>query len=256
MLEDRDWTLRLRPHNYGWDTLSAEALQLSRAHYYGCVSFQDKQIGRLLDFLQDAGLRENTIVLYVADHGDMLGDFGIFFKSNFLNGSVRVPMMLSAPGRLPEGEERRHLVSPLDILPTLAAMCDCPLPGAVHGEDLTPLLQDSAAPGRELFISQCRPSPDQGYMATDGRWKYIYTQAHATEELYDQETDPQELANLAGQDDAEIEAIKRHMKEAIIRFCRETGDEAMLDGDGLACSQPDREHYRKPRFSGLGDRPF
>ncbi|MGD8240412.1 MAG: sulfatase-like hydrolase/transferase, partial [Armatimonadota bacterium] len=256
MLEDRDWTLRLRPHNFGWDTLSAEAIQVSRAHYYGCVTFQDKQIGRLLDFLEQAGLRENTIVIYTGDHGDMLGDFGVFFKSNFCNGSVRIPMMISAPGQIPEGEERPHLVSLVDLLPTLTAMCDCPLSAAVHGDDLTPILEDGNAAGRELLVSQCRPSPDQAYMVTDGRWKYIYTEAHATEELYDQEEDPQELVNLAGRDDAETEGIKGRMKQAIINFCRETGDEAMLDGEGLARSSPDLEEYRKPRFSGLGDRPF
>jgi len=93
-------------------------------------------------------------------------------------------------------------------------------------------------------------------MVTDGRWKYIYTEAHATEELYDQETDPQELVNLARRDDPETEAIKERMREAIIEFCRKAGDDAMLDGDGLARSEPDLEDYRKPRFSGLGDRPF
>jgi arylsulfatase A-like enzyme len=165
-------------------------------------------------------------------------------------------MMISAPGQIPEGEERPHLVSLVDLLPTLTAMCDCPLSAAVHGDDLTPILEDGNAAGRELLVSQCRPSPDQAYMVTDGRWKYIYTEAHATEELYDQEEDPQELVNLAGRDDAETEGIKGRMKQAIINFCRETGDEAMLDGEGLARSSPDLEEYRKPRFSGLGDRPF
>jgi arylsulfatase A-like enzyme len=186
----------------------------------------------------------------------MLGDFGIFFKSNFLNGSVRIPMMISAPGRIPEGEVRPHLVSLVDCLPTLTSLCDCPLPEAVHGDDLTPILQDGSARGRELLLAQCRPSPDQAYMVTDGRWKYIYTEAHATEELYDQENDIEELENLAGRDDPETEGIKARMKQAIIDFCRETGDDAMLDGDGLARSAPDLESYRKPRFSGLGDRPF
>ena len=84
----------------GWSLLSPEAHRAVRAHYYGLISFKDKQIGRALDYLEQNGLDKNTIIVYAADHGDMIGDFGLFAKSCFYRGSVNVPMLVGYPEKI------------------------------------------------------------------------------------------------------------------------------------------------------------
>ena len=86
----------------GWNLVSPEAMQVARAYYFGQVSLQDKQIGRILDYLDRWDLADNTIVIYTSDHGDLMGDFGFFAKYCFYSGSVRIPMIVkirSEPGK-------------------------------------------------------------------------------------------------------------------------------------------------------------
>ena len=220
---------------YGWDLLSPEAIRVARAHYFGMVSFQDEMVGRIVNALDDLDIRGNTVVVYASDHGDLLGDFGCFFKCNFLNGSVRVPILLSAPGRVQAGLVRDQFVGLQDLLPTLCALTECPLGEPVDGQDLTPMLDDASVAGRDAFISQCLASPNQGYMIYTGQWKYLYTQTGGVEELYDVRSDPDELLNLAG--DGQHDGVMADLRARLVAWCRDHGDLDMLDGDDL-CRAP------------------
>jgi len=213
--------------------------QLSRARYMAQVTFQDEMIGRLLDFLETNGLSDNTIVVYTSDHGDLLGDFGCFYKANMLNGSVRVPLVVRAPGRIPAGIRRRQCAGLQDILPTLAALTGVPLSDPVHGMDLTPVLEHDA-PGREVFVSQCLDPPWQQYMLCDGRRKYIYSEANGVEEFYDLEHDPHELRNLV--ETGEVSGAERaQWRERLVEWCRDHDDRKMLPDGRLAKTPCDVE---------------
>lgn len=226
LLEDRDPLVRHWPVAYGWNKLSPQGVQYSRAHYFGLVTFQDEQIGRIVGYLREAGQLDNTIIIYSADHGDLLGDFGCFFKCNMFNGSVGVPLIMAGPGIAAQGRSDA-LVGLQDILPTVAALSGCPLPQSVDGLDVT-------ASSREFYISQSLDSPNQRYMVRDKRYKYVYHELGGVEELYDEQEDPQELRNLA----RENVALKNAMRGVLMDWCRENGDESIFDGGDLKVSDP------------------
>jgi len=253
MLADRNPYIARTRITHGLDSLSPAARRVARMYYYALISHQDAQIGRVLRVLEATDLADDTIVMYMADHGDLMGDFGGYFKCNFLEGSVHVPLILRVPGG-PAGERRTQLVGLQDVLPTLAALTDCPLGAEVHGLDLSAAIRDAAAPTREVFYSQCLDAPRQLGMVSDGRWKYCYAQEGPTEELYDLAEDPHELVNLASRPDAE--ALLKPWRERLIEEARKVGDTALLDGDGLATAPLDREAIAKLPLGGFGWRWF
>ncbi|MFW6157995.1 MAG: sulfatase [Planctomycetota bacterium] len=236
-LEGRDRELTRRPPRYGWDRVSPQAVQVARAHFFGMVSFQDHQVGRVLDFLDEAGLADETIVAYMSDHGDLLGDFGNFFKCSMFDGSAKVPFIWRVPGLADAGETREQLVGPIDLLPTLAGLTGCELEQEVDGEDLAPILAAGDAPGRELFISQTWDRPEQKYMVRTHDWKYVYCEEGGTEELYDVRNDPEERRNLAGDHPDEVDRLR----SILIDWCEEQGDDEMVRDGKLAESPVVRE---------------
>ena len=125
LLRGCDPELIRRPIVYGWDRFSPEAVQISRAYYAGMVTFQDAMIGRIVDWLEKHDLLEETIIVYTCDHGDLLGDFGRFFKTNMFDGAVKVPQIWRVPGQSAGDFRRDQLVGLQDILPTLCALTDC-----------------------------------------------------------------------------------------------------------------------------------
>lgn len=247
ILKDRGLDNEVKTH-YGhmWDLLSPQAKKVIKAYYYGLISHQDKQIGRVIDFLETNGLRENTIVVYTADHGEMLGDFGLYFKKNFYNGSIRIPLMISYPAKLPAGRVSGQLVGLQDLMPTLLSLAGAPLEVPVDGIDLTPVLMKDKAV-RSYYIGQCGDDPNQQYMIISLRYKYIYHQLGGVEELYDQLLDPAELDNLAKSGEPGIRSIIETMRTELLRWCRDNGDYAMLENGMLkktVCS-PDK-NWPKP----------
>lgn len=218
--------------DFMWDKLSTEAKKVIKAHYYGLISLQDKQIGRLLDFLEKKGLRENTIVVYTADHGDMMGDFGLYFKRVFYEGSVKIPLMISYPQRIKDGTASNELVGLQDLLPTLLTLCGEPLGRKTDGEDLTASVMEGK-PVREYYVAQCGDSPEQQYMVAGKEWKYIYHEYGGVEELFNLAKDPCELNNLAKSDRTEILELLTEMRKYLTQWCIENGDSAMIEGGKL-----------------------
>jgi choline-sulfatase len=216
---------------HGWDLWSPQTYQVARAHYYGQVTFQDAQIGRMLDYLEEQGALDNTIVVYTADHGDLMGDFGFFAKSCFYQGSVHIPFIVHWPRALRRGVVSDRLVGLQDLLPTLASLAGISLPDAVDGMDLSGYLQgDDDAPERDVFVAYCQGSPRQLYMVRDKRWKYLYSEMGGLEELYDLQDDPDELLNIAGRADAE--PVLAAMRQRMVDWAQENGDDELL-ADGV-----------------------
>jgi len=249
MLGDRNPDIQETRITHGQNSLSPAARQVIKAYYYGLVTFHDQQIGRVLDALEDLGFAENTIVVYTTDHGDLMGDFGGYFKANFLEGSARVPFLVRAPGA-PHAACRAQLAGLQDILPTLAALTGCPLPQAVDGLDLSSALGDSRAPTRDHFYGQCLDTPRQTAMACDGRWKYCYCEWGGVEELYDLANDPTELVNLATR--TEARDLVRVWRQKLIDEARRWGDHALIPDGKLAIAPLDRDALLRLPIKGLG----
>ncbi len=249
-LADRNPCIDITRVSRAHDSLSPEARRVIKAYYYGLISFQDAQVGRVMNALEKAGVADNTIVVYTADHGDLMGDFGTYFKCCFLQGSVRVPLIISAPG-VSGGERRGHLAGLQDILPTLAELAGCPLDRQVHGIDLTNVLRDRNSSTRELFYSQCFDPPRQSAMVTDGRWKYCFAERGPTEELYDLQTDPDELVNLTAGGGAD--KLLQPWREKLIAEALRIGDDGIVGSDGkLVSAEFDRTKIADLPVEGMG----
>lgn len=180
----------------GWpvttDRLSDEVVAKTRRAYYGLNTLVDDWVGRIVDTLDGTGKLENTVIVYMSDHGDLLGDHGLVYKQCFYEQSVRVPFIVHAPGRFEAGVER-SLIESIDLHATL-----CELAGADHGP---------GNQGRSLVpLLERRPDVDHrdavfsanyfGRMVRSGPHKLVHYPGRPYGELYDLENDPDEQANL------------------------------------------------------------
>ena len=187
------------------------ALNLIRG-YRACTSFVDAQIGRVLDELDRLGLRENTIVVLLGDHGYHLGENGIFTKMTNFELGTHAPLIVSAPGQKP-GQRTQALVEFVDIYPTLAELCGLKPPTNLEGTSFAPLLANPQQKWKTAAFSQyLRPGKEKfmGRSLRTDRWRYTEWSNMKDEvigtELYDERADPHENHNLA-KDSANAETI-------------------------------------------------
>ncbi len=118
------------------DRMPPEELRAARLHYYALVSWIDDQIGRVLDYLENNGRLESTIIVFGSDHGNPIGDTGAFEKHTFTPSVHRVPLLISRPGSIASGQERNDICDSLDIGKTLFAMAGINAPNQFRGRNL------------------------------------------------------------------------------------------------------------------------
>lgn len=249
-LADRNPYIDQTRYSHAIPTLSPEAWQVIRSYYYGNISFLDAMIGRVVKHLDEKQLLDNTLILFSADHGDLLGDFGSCFKANHLNGSVRIPFLAAGPG-VTQGAISDALVGLQDIFPTFAAAANANIGQPVQGLDLTTHLANIDTEVRDLYYSTTHAGVGgQSAMVTDGQWKYIYTEGNATEELYDQINDPQEVQNLAqvSEYNNRIATMREMLKQCAI----ELRDFGILDEDGFVKTHVDRSTFADAPVNAMG----
>ncbi len=171
-----------------------EDVRRARRGYFANISYLDALIGGLFEVLDATEQRENTWILFTSDHGDMLGDKGLWFKMSFYEGSARVPLTIAGPGVAPGLVEAP--VSLLDIAPTLAAVAGDDVSDQVDGESLLPLMEgeDRTAPVAMEYCAEGSIAPLVALR--NGKWKYIRSKADP-DQLFDLSTDPFERVNLA-----------------------------------------------------------
>ena len=183
-------------------SVSADQVLNARHAYYGMVSYVDEKIGRILNVLQETGLQDNTIVVFCGDHGEMLGERGMWFKQSFYESSVRVPLIVSSPTRYAPARVAAH-VSLVDLLPTFMDLAYNGAPpepvGPLHGSSLLPLINGTEHGHDRLVISEYSSEgvSAASRMVRQGPWKYIFTHGLAPM-LFNLVSDPEELTNLAG----------------------------------------------------------
>jgi iduronate 2-sulfatase len=189
------------PPHWGLDE---QQQRLTLRAYYASISFLDANVGRVMDALERLGLANNTIVVFVSDHGYHLGDRGQWMKQTLFERSTRAPLIIAGAGVAARGAASRRVVEFVDIYPTLASLAGLTPPAALHGRSLTPLLADAHAAWDHAAVSQVRRGPASeafmGYTIRTDRWRYTEWDGGARgTELYDAETDPGELRNVAAQ---------------------------------------------------------
>ena len=199
---------------YGLDRveMSDEKWRTLRRGYYSNVSYIDDKVGELLNALEVAGLAENTIVLFTSDHGEMLGERNLIQKKTFFEDSVRVPLLIKRPDGQTAGQRHANLVSLVDLLPTLVDLADqekkMALLPPLDGSSLAPLLFNQPLARENVVYSENTSESVTAphLMVRRDQWKLIWCSTDPTL-LYNLETDPDELENLAGRPEAaEIEA--------------------------------------------------
>ncbi|MBL8236265.1 MAG: sulfatase [Bryobacterales bacterium] len=191
------WAYFTNPPN--WNMTRRQTQEVLQA-YYASISFVDANVGKLLDALERLGLAENTIVVFWSDHGYGTGEHGQWMKQTLFEAATRMPLIIAAPGTKAKGKGSPRPVELLDLYPTLADLCGLKdVPANLHGASLRPLLNNPGAKWDRPAISQVARGPKvMGYSIRTERYRYTeWNGGQEGEELYDYQTDPNELKNLA-----------------------------------------------------------
>jgi iduronate 2-sulfatase len=184
-----------------WGLTEQQEREVIRA-YYASISFMDANVGRLLDALDRLKLADNTIVVFMSDHGYSLGEHGQWMKQMLFEESARSPLIVAGPGVRAKGKGSPRTVEYLDLYPTLAELAGLTPPRDIEGRSLAPLLNDPKAPWNHAALTQVRrPAPEgffMGYSVRTERWRYSeWDDGKRGTELYDEKDDPGEMHNLA-----------------------------------------------------------
>jgi arylsulfatase A-like enzyme len=220
--------------------------------YFGHVSAEDAEMGRLMQKLDELGIADNTIVCFSSDHGDMLGSRGRFGKNVPWEESINVPFIVRYPGVIPAGKQLDTLFSSVDIAPTLLGLAGLPTPPRMQGVDLSPIIRGEKTKGPEsVFIMSDSGAlgPDAGSDETEtaadgagGRraakrgvrsWRGVRTARHTYVEqgrgtgrkpalLYDNDTDPHQQHNLL--DNADSAHLQEQLKMALSGWLHRVGE--------------------------------
>ena len=207
--------------------------------YFAAVTAMDRNIGRVLDWLDDRGLRENTLILFTSDNGMNMGHHGIYgkgngtFPQNMFDTSVKVPGLISRPGHVPQGETCSDLLSHYDWMPTLLDYLGLRNPEGERspGRSFAKLLRGEKGPVRENVVVFDEYGPVR--MIRTREWKYVHRYPYGPHELYDLISDPDEGNDLYG--DRRYQAQVIQMRSRLEKWFHRYVDPC-LDGSKEAVS--------------------
>jgi len=196
-LENLHPAMQLWRKNRGIEDLTEDEIRRARAGYYGIVTHFDRQVGKLLAALEESGLAEDTVVIYTSDHGEMAGENGLWWKSSFYEGSASVPLIVSWPGHVPEGERSQHVCNLVDLGPTMIDLAGAESLPDIDGRSLAPIVQGEAAGWPDETFSEHYPShgvpPTR--MVRRGPWKLVHFDGYRPQ-LFNLDDDPNEWNDL------------------------------------------------------------
>ena len=212
-------------HTVDWDDTQWRAYLRA---YYDFTEQVDRTLGRVLAAVRQAGLEDNTVVLFTSDHGEGCAAHHWVVKLMLYEEPATVPLVIRYPGVVPAGKvDRTHLVWGLDVVPTLCDYAGLRAPREVRGISLRPLVDDPKLPGREFLVTELQPFRDNpqrlGRMVRTARHKYVvFSEGRRPEMLFDLERDPGETKNLA-RDPAMQDDLRRH-RALLAGWVKQTGD--------------------------------
>lgn len=174
------------------DSLAISAIQA----YFATITFLDAQIGRILDALEEYGLKDNTIVLFTSDHGYHMGEHGHYQKRTLFEYSARIPLIISYPGQKSKGRITTSFVEMIDFYPTLCELAGLSNPQYLSGKSMVPVLKNPRKKIRKDALTQ---TINDGYSIQTKAYRYtLWGEGGANMiELYDRKNDPEEMMNLA-----------------------------------------------------------
>ena len=205
--------------------ISDEDIRRSRRAYFANISYLDDKVGELLAVLEATRMADDTVIVFCSDHGDMLGERGLWFKMNFYEGSARVPVMIAVPGR--PGRLVTDPVSTMDILPTLADLAGIDLEGIMpwtDGESLVAQMEGHARKEPVLIEYAAEGSQAPLVCIREGHLKFVHCELDPPQ-LFNLADDPLELENLAP-DPGHEEVVQAFMTRV-----RATWDMAAYDAE-------------------------
>jgi choline-sulfatase len=209
-------------------------VRAARHGYYAAISFIDSKFAQIVAALEDTGMADDCAVVVTSDHGDMLGERGLWYKMSYFEHSARVPLIVSSPGRLTPGR-RQAAASLADIAPTLVDLARsgaaAEMVGPVDGKSLLPLIEGADKPERTIhgeYLAEGVVAPM--FMIRSGKWKFIHTPTDP-DLLFDLDADPMEQTNLAALP-AQAERVATLRAEIAARH-----DVERLAGDVIASQQ-------------------
>ncbi|MFC1735834.1 sulfatase [Candidatus Hydrogenedentota bacterium] len=191
---------------FEYDEMTENDHRFIKAAYWAMCDLIDDQVGRMLAALENTGQLENTIIIFTSDHGEMLGDHGMYLKGPFFyEGAVHVPLIISMPGTIQAGARSSALVELVDLPQTLLDAVQMPHHPGMQGRSLWPMLTAQANIDHHKDDVYCEyynampwhRNPDaHATMIRDGRYKLVVAHGTGSGELYDLEIDPDETKNL------------------------------------------------------------
>ncbi len=232
-------------HHHTWERVdySSQELDMATRQYYAAVSGLDENFGRLIAYLKQADLYDDTVVVLSADHGDMMGSHGLMGKHVWYEESIRIPFVVRIPGN--EKRQCKTCIGSQDIMPTVLGLLGIRIPGSVEGidcsewlvtpdEDLSKVSFLCACPGRELFL---RNFTQAGKDPKGFGWRGVRTQSHTyvielgydvvehpARYLYNTERDPQQI-NPLDLTIAENKALARELEKKICAWLQAQSDD-------------------------------
>lgn len=195
--------------------VSFEHVQAARRAYLAAISFVDEQFGRILAALRATGLEKDTVVVLLSDHGEMLGEQGLWFKMSFLDGAARIPLIIKAPGLVPR--RIAEAVSAVDLLPTLLELAGLQAPTTpLDGTSLVSHLRGHG--GHDLVVGEYLAEGVTApmVMLRRGPWKFIHCPGDP-DLLFDLGRDPDETRNLAGETE-HADVVRSFRDEVALRW--------------------------------------
>ncbi len=218
-----------------------EQIRSVLSDYYALISHLDRNVGNIIETLRKTRLYDNTIIIYAADNGLAAGSHGLLGKQNLYEHSMKVPLIIAGPG-IPADEVSDAFVYLFDIFPTLAEICNVPLPPETNGKSLTPLISGSSGGVRNSVFTAYRNTVRA---VRKDEWKLIRYPERDYNQLFNLSDDPLELNNLAEADQfkSKLDEMTSLMKEWLL----ELNDNAPLTASKILPLQYDhRKLARKP----------
>lgn len=191
---------------------SRREIQRARACYYASITFVDHQIGKLFYEMKKSGIYDDTVIMFVSDHGDMLGDHNLWRKTYAYEGSSKIPWIVKMPEQY-QGETGLRIDKPvelMDVMPTLLDMAGVDIPISCDGKSVFPLIKKEDIPWRRYIHGEhclCYHREQEQHYITDGIYKYIWLDNINCRQFFDLKKDPGELYNAIN-DDTYAEVIR------------------------------------------------
>ncbi|MFC1734576.1 sulfatase [Candidatus Hydrogenedentota bacterium] len=220
--------------------------QLCKSQYYARVMFIDDMVQRIIDKLEANDLLDNTIIVFTADHGDMMGDHGLYTKGQYgYDGTTRIPMIIKAPGVSVPGAIEPGLTSQVDLVTTLYRLAGLPVPRRHQGKSLVPVMEGTVEKINDVIYSEIGPDPvNRIRIVVTEDYKYVHygtSYKNGSEELFDRNADPREFTNLVPDSGYAVELSQmRQLKNDWVDYLDNWVDRSGYEAD------PDLETFLAP----------